>query len=104
MRTSFNSKDIIKRFDAEWSDGNPPLIEAIMHQASENIRNRIFSLLVSIEMTHRRIKDQNLSLEKWQNRFPDRTNELEMLYLKQSLAFATSRMKRVVPVEQGCRR
>ncbi|HBN79505.1 MAG TPA: hypothetical protein DD473_27525 [Planctomycetaceae bacterium] len=102
MRTSFNSKDIIKLFDAEWSDGNPPLIEAIMYQTPDNIRNRIFSPLIRIEMTHRRIKDQNLSLEEWQNRFPDRTDELEMLYLKQSLAIATSRMKRVIPVEQGC--
>lgn len=71
MRTFENSKDILKRLDAEWADGNWPRIEGIIHQTPENIGNRILSRLVRNKMNYCREKDQNLSLKQWQNRFPD---------------------------------
>lgn len=74
--------DICSRFDAEWSKSTePPDLGPYLNHVSMDSRSKLFSMLLAIDVEHRRTRSLNRDANFYKSRFPQQSDLIEGIFV-----------------------
>ena len=77
-----------EQFEAEWRGGRAPELESYLERVEPGQRRKLFALLLAIEVEQRVQRGQNPTYEQYRAQYPDRAQDLALVFSPDAVALA----------------